>query len=257
MGCGFDDCVYRHFFTFTVVYNDSQIELLLNDVCMKNESLKLKYPSGGWRSGSYYCQTVMGLSMWGALSDERTGLSFARVTVSSNESVVSMYNLIYYHIYVYITYTMPPPVQAQYSRSCPIISSSCYNSGLSFERFYAWPPRSLSLLQFEPLKSPHGSLHRPAHIHGNPCKCSVVTKTFLWKRWLLSNGDATVACVTSGMCLLKCWSTDGHNPSQYILLFLQCVLHIPPYSFSLILSPYYHYCSGVGVVQSLQRLGMN
>jgi hypothetical protein len=30
--------------------------------------------------------------MWGALSDERTGLSFARVTVS-NKSVVSMYNL--------------------------------------------------------------------------------------------------------------------------------------------------------------------
>jgi hypothetical protein len=31
--------------------------------------------------------------MWGALSDERTGLSFARVTVSSSKSVVSMYNL--------------------------------------------------------------------------------------------------------------------------------------------------------------------
>jgi hypothetical protein len=30
--------------------------------------------------------------MWGALSDERTGLSFARVIVSSNKSVVSMYN---------------------------------------------------------------------------------------------------------------------------------------------------------------------
>jgi hypothetical protein len=31
--------------------------------------------------------------MWGALSDDWTGLSFARVTVSSNKSVVSMYNL--------------------------------------------------------------------------------------------------------------------------------------------------------------------
>jgi hypothetical protein len=31
--------------------------------------------------------------MWGVLSDERTGLAFARVTVSSNKSVVSMYNL--------------------------------------------------------------------------------------------------------------------------------------------------------------------
>jgi hypothetical protein len=31
--------------------------------------------------------------MWGALSDERMGLLFARVTVSSNKSVVSMYIL--------------------------------------------------------------------------------------------------------------------------------------------------------------------
>jgi hypothetical protein len=31
--------------------------------------------------------------MWGVLSEERTGLSFARVTVSSNKPVVSMYNL--------------------------------------------------------------------------------------------------------------------------------------------------------------------
>jgi hypothetical protein len=29
--------------------------------------------------------------MWAALSDERTGLSFARVTVGSNKSVISMY----------------------------------------------------------------------------------------------------------------------------------------------------------------------
>jgi hypothetical protein len=31
--------------------------------------------------------------MWGVLSYERTGLSFARVTVSSNKSFVTMYNL--------------------------------------------------------------------------------------------------------------------------------------------------------------------
>jgi hypothetical protein len=39
----------------------------------------------------YYCLMVTGLLMWGALSDERMGLSFA--TVSSSKSVVSMYNL--------------------------------------------------------------------------------------------------------------------------------------------------------------------
>jgi hypothetical protein len=40
-----------------------------------------------------YCLTVAGLLMWGALSDERMGLSFTRVTVSSSKSVVSMHNL--------------------------------------------------------------------------------------------------------------------------------------------------------------------
>jgi hypothetical protein len=52
-----------------------------------------KTPIWGLRPDHYYCQTVVGLLMWGALSDERTGLLFARVTVSSNKSVVSMYNL--------------------------------------------------------------------------------------------------------------------------------------------------------------------
>jgi hypothetical protein len=46
--------------------------------------------------------------MWGALSDERTGLSFARDTVSSSKSVVSMYNLhftcYYTYVYMYIQY---------------------------------------------------------------------------------------------------------------------------------------------------------
>jgi hypothetical protein len=36
-----------------------------------------KAPIGGLRPDYYYCQTVACLMMWGALSDERTGLSFA------------------------------------------------------------------------------------------------------------------------------------------------------------------------------------
>jgi hypothetical protein len=36
MGPGFDDWVYWHFFTTTVDYNSSHIELLLNDVCLAN-----------------------------------------------------------------------------------------------------------------------------------------------------------------------------------------------------------------------------
>jgi hypothetical protein len=37
--------------------------------------------------------------MWGAFLDERTGLSFARVTVSRNESVVSVYNIFIFTCY--------------------------------------------------------------------------------------------------------------------------------------------------------------
>jgi hypothetical protein len=36
MSYGFDDWVYWHFFTVTVVYNSSHIELLLNEVCLMN-----------------------------------------------------------------------------------------------------------------------------------------------------------------------------------------------------------------------------
>jgi hypothetical protein len=35
-----------------------------------------KAPTWGLRLDFYYCQTVMSLLMWGALSDKRTGLSF-------------------------------------------------------------------------------------------------------------------------------------------------------------------------------------
>jgi hypothetical protein len=35
-----------------------------------------KAPIWGLRPDFYYCQTVAGLLMWGALSDERTDLSF-------------------------------------------------------------------------------------------------------------------------------------------------------------------------------------
>jgi hypothetical protein len=55
-----------------------------------------KAPIWGLRPDLYYCQIFLGgggLVGGGALSNERTGLSFARVTVSSNKSVVNMYNL--------------------------------------------------------------------------------------------------------------------------------------------------------------------
>jgi hypothetical protein len=52
-----------------------------------------KAPIWGLRPDLYYCQTVAGLLMWGSLSNERTGLSFARVTPSSNKSLVSIQHI--------------------------------------------------------------------------------------------------------------------------------------------------------------------
>jgi hypothetical protein len=60
-----------------------------------------KAPMWGLRADLHFCQTVEGLLMWGAFSDERTCLSFAKVTVSSNKSIVSMYNLHFICMYMY------------------------------------------------------------------------------------------------------------------------------------------------------------
>jgi hypothetical protein len=105
MGSGFDDWVYWYFFTITVNYNISHIELLLNsltdelrllsDECFEesltalNESESYVTTDGqpaslswnkaliwGLRPDFYYCLTVVGLLIWGILSDEKTGLSF-------------------------------------------------------------------------------------------------------------------------------------------------------------------------------------
>jgi hypothetical protein len=65
-----------------------KIKVTLRRTVSRPVCLGIKHPSG-----VYFCQTVAGLLMWDALSDERTGLSFARVTVSSNKSVVSTYSL--------------------------------------------------------------------------------------------------------------------------------------------------------------------
>jgi hypothetical protein len=61
-----------------------------------------KAPIWGLRPDLYYCLTVTGFLMWGALSDERTGLSFARVTVRS-KSVCTIYILhVIKRMYIYI-----------------------------------------------------------------------------------------------------------------------------------------------------------
>jgi hypothetical protein len=54
-----------------------------------------KAPMWGLRADFYFCRAVADFLIWDALSEEGTDLSFARVTVSSNKPVVSMYSLHY------------------------------------------------------------------------------------------------------------------------------------------------------------------
>jgi hypothetical protein len=106
-----------HFFSFhcqlvnTPQLNTQLLNSLttaLKDDCLTNESFwKSKSKSHcDWQSVSqsvlvsspiwgswpdiYYCLTVTVVSMWGALSDERTGLSFVRVSVCGSSSFVIM-----------------------------------------------------------------------------------------------------------------------------------------------------------------------
>jgi hypothetical protein len=114
MGSGFGDSVYWHFFAITVDYISSHIELLLKDVCMTNlslisdwsEPLELKVEATlrlkvtqsvspgvhlGITTRYLLLFYIYGLVfLWGALSDERTGLSFVRVIICSSKSFVIM-----------------------------------------------------------------------------------------------------------------------------------------------------------------------
>jgi hypothetical protein len=49
----------------------------------------------GLRPDFYYCQTVAGLLMWGALSDERTGLSFTTAGGPRQHSSVGLVTIFY------------------------------------------------------------------------------------------------------------------------------------------------------------------
>jgi hypothetical protein len=51
-------------------------------------------PFWGARSGFYYCQTVAGLLMWGALSHERTGLVLASAVILGSEFRRSHYHIL-------------------------------------------------------------------------------------------------------------------------------------------------------------------
>jgi hypothetical protein len=63
----------------------------------------------------------------GALSDDRTGLSFVRVSSKSFVSIYIVFTNENISTNVCTIYIRPLSVQAQYSRLCPISSSDRYN----------------------------------------------------------------------------------------------------------------------------------
>jgi hypothetical protein len=93
--------------------------------------LGIKHPSGAYDQ-IFITVRQLQACLYGALSLTRGRVCSLPDLVSSNKSLVSTYNLriTCYQMYVYTTYTRPLSVRAQYSRKCPIISSSCCNSSV-------------------------------------------------------------------------------------------------------------------------------
>jgi hypothetical protein len=57
-----------------------KVEVMLRPTVQSASPSWNKEPIWGLRPDLYYCQTVTGLLIWGAISDERTGRSFARLS---------------------------------------------------------------------------------------------------------------------------------------------------------------------------------
>jgi hypothetical protein len=68
-----------------------EVKVMLRPTVQLASPSWIKAPIWGLRPDLYYCQTVAGLLIWGALSDEGTGLSFARLNTSI---ALSLYLLI-------------------------------------------------------------------------------------------------------------------------------------------------------------------
>jgi hypothetical protein len=79
-----------HWLSLNTECNWSQNQSYVKTDCQLASLSWNKAPISGLRPDLHYCVTVECLSMWGALSDERTGLSFARATVSSMYNIQSV-----------------------------------------------------------------------------------------------------------------------------------------------------------------------
>jgi hypothetical protein len=62
------------------IWNQSQSQSYVRPAVQSASPSWNKPPIWDLRPDLYYCQTVAGLLIWGALPEERTGLSFARLT---------------------------------------------------------------------------------------------------------------------------------------------------------------------------------
>jgi hypothetical protein len=71
-------------------YPDSESEFYITTDGQSAGLYFKKAPTWGLRSDFYYCHTVAGLLMWGALSDERMCLSFT--TASYISRVILQYS---------------------------------------------------------------------------------------------------------------------------------------------------------------------
>jgi hypothetical protein len=80
----------------------------------------------------FFLWKLQSCQFWGALSDERSGLSFVSQSLEVGHLSVYTYNQNIYNLSNtwYAIFTKPLSVQAQYSRLCPISSSFCYNGSL-------------------------------------------------------------------------------------------------------------------------------
>jgi hypothetical protein len=76
-----------------------------------------------------------------------TAISIVLLWLRTSSFQASCHNI--FTLYAYTIYTRPLSVQVQYSRSCPVFSSSCYNGSL-----VTWAVVCLTTIKFKPLIFP-------------------------------------------------------------------------------------------------------
>jgi hypothetical protein len=119
---------------------------------------------------------------------------------------------------VYTTYTWPLSGQAQYSRSCTIISSSCYNSSL-----VTWTVERLTAPKFKPLIYPEAEAEAEAY-----CRQPAGTVTPgigpRWDPW---------PCICSMsrdlFCFSYCWSSLLIKEGLVFYIYIEWCLLTTPY----------------------------